>query len=65
MDNGSITKADLLKLIEEIGFARGIIRAYDQDGVFIDGYLDLSLMAKQLNHLCDSRKTAELERKPR
>lgn len=50
-----ITRADLLTLIEEVGFGKAVIGGADRNGIVIDGYLDLRTISDRLNRLIELR----------
>lgn len=58
--HGTITKADLLTIIEEVGFGQIVVGGWDPDGVVIDGYLDLARIADRLNQLYALRGSRRL-----
>jgi hypothetical protein len=50
-----ITRADILTIIEEVGFGKAVIGGADEKGIVIDGYLDLTTLAERLNRLYELR----------
>lgn len=50
-----ITAEDLLIVIEEVSFGRAVIGGADRNGAVMNGYLDLSTIAKRLNRLYEIR----------
>lgn len=56
MKSDLITRADLLTLIEDVGFGKAVIGGADQDGVIVDGYLDLRKISDRLNRLIEIRR---------
>lgn len=50
-----ITRADLLTLIEEVGFGKAVVAGADRNGVIVDGYLDLAKISDRLNRLIQLR----------
>lgn len=55
MKDNIITRADLLNLIEDVGFGKVVIGGVDRNGIVIDGYLDLARMSDRLNRLITLR----------
>lgn len=55
MKTNLITRADLLTLIEDVGFGKAVIGGADRDGVVVDGYLDLRQLSERLNRLIEIR----------
>ena len=55
MTTRTITRADLLTIIEEVGFGEAVIGGADSEGIVVDGYLNLSNMADRLNALVEMR----------
>ncbi len=55
MKTNLITRADLLTMIEDVGFGKAVIGGADRDGVVVDGYLDLRQISERLNRLIEIR----------
>jgi hypothetical protein len=55
MKTRGITRADILTIIEEVGFGKAVIGGADERGIVIDGYLDLTTLAERLNRLYEMR----------
>lgn len=55
-----ITRADLLTLIEEVGFGKAVVAGADRNGVIVDGYLDLTRISDGLNRLIQLRNQRRL-----
>lgn len=55
-----ITRADLLTLIEEVGFGKAVVAGADRNGVIVDGYLDLARISDRLNRLIQLRNQRSL-----
>ena len=53
-----ITRADMLTVIEEVGFGKCVIAGADERGVVVNGYLDLAQVAGRLNRLYELRNRA-------
>ena len=51
----SISKEDLLTIIEEVGFGSAVLGGADRDGIVVDGYLNLSAVAQRLDRLVEKR----------
>lgn len=51
----AITKNDLLTIIEDVGFGSAVVGGADKNGVVVDGYLDLTTMARRLDMLVARR----------
>ncbi|MGE0004660.1 MAG: hypothetical protein AB7S92_03630 [Parvibaculaceae bacterium] len=51
----AITKSDLLTIIEDVGFGSAVVAGADQNGVVVDGYLDLASIAARLDKLVERR----------
>jgi hypothetical protein len=47
----SITKSDLLTIIEDVGLGSAVVGGADQNGVVIDRYLNLASIARRLDRL--------------
>jgi hypothetical protein len=50
-----ITRADILTIIEEVGFGKCVAAGADERGVIVNGYLDLDQVAARLNRLYELR----------
>jgi hypothetical protein len=50
-----ITRADILTIIEEVGFGKCVAAGADERGVIVNGYLDLDQVAGRLNRLYELR----------
>lgn len=55
MEIRGITRADILTIMEDVGFGKAVIGGADRNGVVVDGYLDLTLIAERLNRLYELR----------
>lgn len=55
MNTDIITRADLLTLIEEVGFGKAVVVGADHHGVVVNGYLDLATISHRLNRLIELR----------
>ncbi|QIG46983.1 hypothetical protein G5V57_03995 [Nordella sp. HKS 07] len=62
MKTDIITRADLLTLIEEVGFGKAVIGGADRNGIVVDGYLDLATISDRLNRLIQARNRRRLIR---
>lgn len=62
MKTDIITRADLLTLIEEVGFGKAVIGGADRNGIVVDGYLDLTRISARLNRLIQVRNRQRLLR---
>jgi hypothetical protein len=51
----AITKSDLLTIIEEVGFGSAVVGGADQNGIVVDGYLNLNSIARRLDKLVERR----------
>jgi hypothetical protein len=51
----AITKSDLLTIIEDVGFGSAVVGGADHNGVVIDGYLNLTSIARRLDRLVERR----------
>ena len=51
----SITKSDLLSIIEDVGFGSAVVGGADQNGIVVDGYLNLTSIAARLDKLVERR----------
>lgn len=51
----AITKSDLLTIIEEVGFGSAVVGGADQNGIVVDGYLNLNSIAQRLDKLVERR----------
>jgi hypothetical protein len=51
----AITKSDLLTIIEEVGFGSAVVGGADQNGIVVDGYLNLTSIARRLDRLVERR----------
>ncbi len=60
MKTDIITRADLLTLIEEVGFGKAVIGGADRNGIVVDGYLDLARISDRLNRLIQVRNRRRL-----
>lgn len=62
MKTDIITRADLLTLIEEVGFGKAVVGGADRNGIVVDGYLDLATISDRLNRLIQVRSRRRLLR---
>jgi hypothetical protein len=51
----AITESDLLTIIEEVGFGSAVVGGADQNGIVVDGYLNLNSIARRLDKLVERR----------
>jgi hypothetical protein len=51
----AITKSDLLTIIEDVGFGSAVVGGADQNGIVVDGYLNLTSIAQRLDMLVERR----------
>ena len=51
----AITKSDLLTIIEDVGFGSAVVGGADQNGIVVDGYLNLTSIAARLDKLVETR----------
>ena len=58
----AITKSDLLTIIEEVGFGSAVVGGADQNGIVVDGYLNLTSIARRLDKLVERRLRLEAVR---
>jgi hypothetical protein len=58
MNRCVITRADLLTVIEDVGFGKAIVGGADRNGIVVDGYLDLTRIAERLNRIYELRNRA-------
>jgi hypothetical protein len=58
----AITKNDLLTIIEDVGFGSAVVGGADKNGIVVDGYLNLTTMAKRLDMLVAQRLRHEASR---
>ena len=58
----AITKNDLLTIIEDVGFGSAVVAGADQNGIVVDGYLDLASIAARLDRLVERRLRREASR---
>jgi len=61
MTTRKISRADLLTIIEDVGFGETVIGGADSEGIVVDGYLNLRNMADRLNALVEMRMRSERE----
>lgn len=61
MTTRKISRADLLTIIEDVGFGEAVIGGADSEGIVVDGYLNLRDMADRLNALVEIRRRSEKE----
>jgi hypothetical protein len=59
MNTRKISRADLLTIIEDVGFGEAVIGGADSEGIVVDGYLNLRNMADRLNTLVELRMRSE------
>jgi hypothetical protein len=59
MNTRKISRADLLTIIEDVGFGEAVIGGADSEGIVVDGYLNLRNMADRLNALVELRMRSE------
>jgi len=55
----TITKSDLLTIIEDVGFGSAVVGGADRNGIIVDGYLNLASIAERLDKLVEKRLRLE------
>ncbi|WP_119272801.1 hypothetical protein [Taklimakanibacter deserti] len=58
----TITKSDLLTIIEDVGFGSAVVGGADRNGIIVDGYLNLTSIAERLDKLVEKRLRQEILR---